>query len=246
MAELTLGSLFDGIGGWPLSGSEYGIKTLWTSEIDDYPAAVSHHHFPEAKQLGDITKIDVDTLEPVDIICAGSPCQDLSVAGKRAGLEGERSGLFHTAIRLVHELRKRTGKPRYFVWENVPGAFSSNKGLDFRAVLEEITEAEIPMPPSNRWAESGMVQWGGGQVRLRGGHLMLSIGVSPREEKESFLSQILQEQVPDKYYLSQRACMGILRRAKERGKVLPPMLEQALKAQCGMATNTEITGGVTQ
>jgi DNA (cytosine-5)-methyltransferase 1 len=161
MAELTLGSLFDGIGGWPLSGSEYGIKTLWTSEIDPYPAAVSLHHFPEAKQLGDITKIDVDTLEPVDIICAGSPCQDLSVAGKRAGLEGERSGLFHTAIRLVHELRKRTGKPRYFVWENVPGAFSSNKGLDFRAVLEEITEAEIPMPRDNKWAESGMVQWGG-------------------------------------------------------------------------------------
>jgi hypothetical protein len=88
-------------------------------------------------------------------------CQDLSVAGKREGLAGERSGLFTTAIKLVHGLRERTGKPRYFVWENVPGAFSSNKGNDFRAVLEEITKTEIPMPKDGRWAESGCVEWGG-------------------------------------------------------------------------------------
>lgn len=125
------------------------------------------HHFPEVKQLGDITKIDVDTLEPVDIICAGSPCQDLSVAGKRAGLEGVRSGLFHTAIRLVHELRARTGKPRYFVWENVPGAFSSNKGHDFRAVLEEISQTSIPMPGSGKWANAGVVSWGNGSLAWR-------------------------------------------------------------------------------
>jgi DNA (cytosine-5)-methyltransferase 1 len=110
--------------------------------------------------MGDITKIDVDKLEPVDIICAGSPCQDLSVAGKREGLAGERSGLFRTAIKLVHGLRQRTGSPRYFVWENVPGAFSSNKGLDFRAVLEEITKTEIPMPANGKWAEAGYVEWG--------------------------------------------------------------------------------------
>ncbi len=111
--------------------------------------------------MGDITKIDVDKLEPVDIICAGSPCQDLSVAGKREGLNGERSGLFRTAIELVHGLRKRTGSPRFFVWENVPGAFSSNKGLDFRAVLSEISQTQIPMPKDGRWAESGYVEWGG-------------------------------------------------------------------------------------
>ena len=158
---LTLGSLFNGIGTWILSGQHAGIKTLWESEIDEFPEAVSHHHFPDVKQLGDVTKIDINEIEPVDIICAGSPCQDLSIAGKREGLEGERSGLFRTAIRLVHELRERTGKPRFFVWENVCGAFSSNKGYDFRAVLEEITKAEIPMPVNNRWAESGMVEWGG-------------------------------------------------------------------------------------
>ncbi len=117
--------------------------------------------------MGDITKIDVGKLEPVDIICAGSPCQDLSVAGKREGLAGERSGLFRTAIELVHGLRKRTGSPRYFVWENVPGAFSSNKGLDFRAVLEEISQTEIPMPACGKWAESGMVEWDGGSLAWR-------------------------------------------------------------------------------
>lgn len=116
---LTLGSFFDGVGTWQLSATKAGIKPVYCSEIDDFPATVSAHHFPKTKQLGDITKIDVNELEPVDIICAGSPCQDLSVAGKRAGLEGERSGLFRTAIELVHGLRKRTGKPRYFVWENV-------------------------------------------------------------------------------------------------------------------------------
>ncbi len=165
--SLTLGSLFDGIGGWLLAALHNGVKPVWASEIDEFPAAVTAHHFPEVKQLGDITKIDPDKLEPVDIICAGSPCQDLSVAGKRAGLEGERSGLFRTAIRLVHELRARTGKPRYFVWENVPGAFSSNKGHDFRAVLEEISQTSIPMPGSGKWANAGVVSWGNGSLAWR-------------------------------------------------------------------------------
>lgn len=131
---------------------------MWASEIEPFPAAVTAHHYPGMKQLGDITKINVDELDPVDIICAGSPCQDLSVAGKRKGLAGERSGLFRTAIDIVHRLRERTGKPRFFVWENVPGAFSSNGGADFRAVLEEIGQTKIPMPDRNKWAQSGMVQ----------------------------------------------------------------------------------------
>lgn len=159
--SLTLGSFFDGIGGWLLAAKHAGVKPVWASEIDDFPATVSAHHFPQVKQLGDITKINVDELEPTDIICAGSPCQDLSVAGKREGLAGERSGLFVDAIKLVHGLRARTGKPRYFVWENVPGAFSSNKGHDFAAVLSEITKTEVPMPKDGRWAEAGYVEWGG-------------------------------------------------------------------------------------
>jgi DNA (cytosine-5)-methyltransferase 1 len=164
---LTLGSLFNGISGWILSAEKYGIKTLWESEIDDYCEAVTHYHYPDVKQLGDITKLKADDLEPVDIISAGSPCQGLSLSGKRKGLNDERSGLFVDSIKLVHELRKRTGKPRYFLWENVPGAFSTNKGNDFRAVLEEITKSTIPMPKDGRWAESGMVEWGGSQLAWR-------------------------------------------------------------------------------
>ena len=166
---LTLGSLFDGIGGWLLAAKHAGVKPVWASEIDDFPVAVTAKHFPEVQQLGDITKINVGELEPVDIICAGSPCQDLSAAGKRVGLEGERSSLFHEAIRIMREMRKKTNEkyPKYFVWENVPGAFSSNKGLDFRAVLEEITKTEIPMPKDNKWAPAGMVEWDGGSIAWR-------------------------------------------------------------------------------
>lgn len=157
---MSLGSLFDGVGGWLLAASHNNVKSLWSCEIDDFPATVSRFHFPDVKQYGDITKVSGYELEPVDIVCAGTPCQDLSIAGKRAGLAGERSNLFYEAIRIMREMREKTdGKyPKYFVWENVTGAFSSNRGHDFRVVLQEITEAEIPMPESKKWAESGMVR----------------------------------------------------------------------------------------
>ena len=156
----TLGSLFDGIGGWPLAATKRGINPVWAAEIEPFPIEVTKKHFPTMKHLGDITGINGAEIEPVDIICMGSPCQDLSIAGKREGLAGARSGLFMDAVRIVREMREATnGKyPRFVVWENVPGAFSSNKGNDFRAVLEEITESSIPMPKSGRWAKSGMVR----------------------------------------------------------------------------------------
>ena len=91
---MTLGSLFDGIGGFPLAASRYGITPVWASEIEAFPIEVTKHHFPDMVHFGDITKLDGAKLPPVDIICGGSPCQDLSVAGARAGLAGERSGLF--------------------------------------------------------------------------------------------------------------------------------------------------------
>lgn len=157
---MKLGSLFDGIGGFPLAASRYGIIPVWASEIEPFPVKVTQKHFPGMKHLGDITQINGGEIEPVDIITFGSPCQDLSIAGKREGLSGERSGLFSHAVRIIREMRAATdGKfPRFAVWENVPGAFSSNKGQDFRAVLEEIAEAEIPMPTSGKWAEAGMVR----------------------------------------------------------------------------------------
>jgi len=159
---VTLGSLFDGVGGWQLAAQRAGIKPLWSSEIERFPRAVTAAHFPDTVQLGDITQIDGAAIPPVDIVTMGSPCQDLSIAGKRKGLDGERSGLFLRAVDIVRGMRMSTGGgdryPRYVVWENVPGAFSSNKGADFRSVLEALTEAEIPMPENNKWADSGMVE----------------------------------------------------------------------------------------
>lgn len=166
---VTLGSLFDGIGGWQLAAKRAGIKVLWSSEIEKFPLAVTKYHYPETIQLGDITKINVDEIEPVDIISASSPCTNLSVAGNRDGLEGAESRLFYESIRIVRRLRRITnGKyPKFFIWENVTGAFSSNRGNDFRTVLEEIAETEIPMPNSGRWAKAGMVRNGKCEIAWR-------------------------------------------------------------------------------
>lgn len=155
---MKLMSLFDGSGGFPLAGALSGIIPVMASGVEPYPVAVTRSRFPEMKHLGDVSKINGAKIEPVDVITFGSPCQDLSVAGKRAGLEGERSGLFMEAVRIVKEMRGATdGKyPTFILWENVPGAFSSNKGEDFRVVLEEIirvVEPSATMPPADkgRW-----------------------------------------------------------------------------------------------
>ena len=130
MSNLTLGSLFDGSGGFPLGGLLTGITPVWASEIEPFPIMVTKKRLPFMKHYGDISQMDGGEVEPVDIITFGSPCQDMSVAGKREGLDGNRSGLFYEAVRIIKEMRCKTdGKyPRYIVWENVPGAFSSNKG----------------------------------------------------------------------------------------------------------------------
>lgn len=200
---MQLGSLFDGIGAFPLSASKHGIKAVWASEIEPFPIKVTSLRFPDMKHIGDVTKINGAEIEPVDIITFGSPCTRLSVAGKHDGFdinfecqgnkdsphetysktiratdkyqyeytttcpvcgqvlfETNESALFFHAIRVIREMRDATNGtyPRFAVWENVPGAFSSNKGEDFRAVLEEIAETEIPMPRSGKWANAGMVR----------------------------------------------------------------------------------------
>jgi DNA (cytosine-5)-methyltransferase 1 len=159
---ITLGSLFDGIGAFPYAASFYGVKTLWASEILPAAVSVTRRHFPDMLHVGDITKLNGAALPPVDIIAFGSPCQDLSQAagGNRKGLDGERSGLFNEAIRIIREMRYATNgqKPRYAVWENVPGCFSSNARRDYRAVLEAFAESDVPMPESDRWANAGMVR----------------------------------------------------------------------------------------
>lgn len=159
---MKLGSLFDGISGFPYSAQRHGITPVWASEIEPAAVSITKRHFPGMKHLGDITKINGAEIEPVDIITFGSPCQDLSVAGKRAGLDGARSGLFGEAIRIIDEMRSNTNAeyPRFAIWENVPGALSSGNGLDFKAVLQSFAGREIPMPDSGRWAGAGMVRGG--------------------------------------------------------------------------------------
>lgn len=163
---MKLGSLFDGSGGFPLAGSLCGIEPVWAAEVEPYPIAVTRSRFPRMKHLGDVTKVNGADVEPVDIITFGSPCQDLSVAGKRAGLkhksngddETTRSGLFLEAIRIIKEMRGATNGlyPRFAVWENVFGAFSSNGGEDFHTVLNEIVgiiepDTEVPPMPKGGW-----------------------------------------------------------------------------------------------
>lgn len=165
----TMGSLFSGIGGFEIAAQWHGCKVLWQSEIEPWAVQLLQKRFPDAVQLGDIKNIDGSKISPVDFITFGSPCQDMSVAGKRAGLDGERSGLFYQAVRIIKEMRKATNGeyPKYIIWENVGGSLSSNKGNDFRTVLEEITEAKIPMPKSGRWANAGMVRGGECDVSWR-------------------------------------------------------------------------------
>lgn len=160
--NLTLGSLFDGSGGFPLGGLLSGITPLWASEIEPFPIRVTTKRFPQVQHLGDISKVSGGDIAPVDIITFGSPCTDMSVAGKRAGLDGRQSVLFYQAIRIITEMRCVTNGnyPRYIVWENVPGAFSSNKGEDFRAVLKEICKVKnesVSVPQSGKWTNAGEI-----------------------------------------------------------------------------------------
>lgn len=180
---MKLGSLFDGSGGFPLAGALCGITPVWASEVEPYPIAVTRSRFPSMRHLGDVSKVSGADIEPVDVITFGSPCQDLSVAGKRAGLkhtengdeETTRSGLFMEAVRIIKEMREKSGGiyPAFAVWENVPGAFSSNKGEDFKIVLEElirIAEPEappLPAPGKKGWPYADCIVGDGWSVAWR-------------------------------------------------------------------------------
>lgn len=179
---MKLGSLFDGSGGFPLSGALCGIEPVWAAEVEPYPIAVTKSRFPNMKHLGSVTDVHGGKIEPVDIITFGSPCQDLSVAGKRAGLKHEtegdeettRSGLFVEAVRIIKEMRDATNGvyPRFAVWENVPGAFSSNRGEDFRTVLEKLIQvaepsAVMPDVPKGGWAYADSYRGNGWSIAYR-------------------------------------------------------------------------------
>ena len=187
---MTLGSLFDGIGGFPLAGKMAGITPVWASEIEPFPIRVTEKRLPEMKHYGDVHGLNGANLEPVDIITFGSPCQDLSIAGKRSGLGGSRSGLFYEAVRIIIEMRRNTnGKyPRWAVWENVPGALSSQHGQDFRCVLESLIRikdpaADVPLPESGRWLHAGEILGDGYSLAWRVLDAAQGWGVAQRRKR---------------------------------------------------------------
>lgn len=180
--RLTLGSLFDGSGGFPLAGALSGIRPVWASEVEPYPIAVTRSRFPMMQHLGSVTEVHGGRVEPVDVITFGSPCQDMSIAGQRAGMKhaanGDgvttRSGLFYEAIRIIAEMREATNGqyPKFAVWENVPGAFSSNGGEDFRCVLEALAGVRdpgraIPRPARGKWSDAGEIVGDGYSIAWR-------------------------------------------------------------------------------
>lgn len=167
---LTLGSLFDGSGGFPLAGAVNGFEPVWASEVEPYPIAVTRSRFPQMLHLGNVCEVNGAMIKPVDVITFGSPCQSLSVAGKREGLrhtdlgddETTRSGLFMEAVRIITEMRKETNGefPKFCCWENVPGALSSSGGADFLAVLEnlaKIADPEVSIPKPDKWCANGEI-----------------------------------------------------------------------------------------
>ena len=188
--KLTLGSLFDGIGGFPLAGKMARIVPVWASEIEPFPVRVTEKRLPEMKHYGDVHGLNGANLEPVDIITFGSPCQNLSVAGKRAGLRGEQSSLFFEAVRVITEMRRSTNGqyPRWAVWENVPGALSSQRGQDFRCVLESLVRikdpaADVPLPENGRWLHAGEILGDGYSLAWRGLDAAQGWGVAQRRKR---------------------------------------------------------------
>lgn len=194
------------------------------------------------KHLGDITKINGALIEPVDCITFGSPCQNLSVAGNRKGLEGSESGLFVEAIRVIKEMRENDRRlhpewaddmvrPKFAIWENVPGAFSSNSGNDFATVLEilvGIKEEGFSLPrPYGRWTNAGCIIGEDWSIAWR--TMDAQYWGVPQRRKRIALVMDFTGGVPDKYSLSPKACQGILTRASRRGKELPDVLKRALE-----------------
>ena len=163
-SRLTLGSLFSGSGGFELAGDIHDIEPVWASEVEPFPIRVTTKRFPNMMHLGDINHINGANIPPVDIITGGFPCQNLSHAGLREGLHGNRSSLFFQMTRIIREMREATNNifPRFVVVENVPGMYSSNKGQDFREVLNELIQIKdktvsIPMPKNDKWLGAGEI-----------------------------------------------------------------------------------------
>ncbi len=229
-SNLTLGSLFDGSGGFPLGGLVCGVEPLWASEIEPFPIRVTTKRFPKMKHLGDVSTINGGEIPFVDIITFGSPCQDMSIAGKREGLSGSRSNLFYEAIRIVKEMRcKSNGKyPRYIVWENVPGAFSSNKGEDFKAVLEEICKIKyqgISVPKPKKWSKAGNIVGDGFSIAWR--VLDAQYWGVPQRRKRIYLVADFAGECANEILFESKSLYGNFKESKDKTKGITTNVEES-------------------
>lgn len=242
MQELTLGSLFDGIGGFCYAATLTGrIKPIWAAEIEPSCIDITRYRFPEVMHVGSVTELKGSEIQPVDIITFGSPCQDLSIAGQRKGLEGNRSGLFLEAIRIIEEMRLATnGKyPTFVIWENVPGAFSSADGADFRTVLEKITKTDIPMPASGKWATAGMVR--GGEVDTAWRVLDAQFWGVPQRRKRIYLIGDFGGQRAGEILFKSESLLGYTPKSKEQGAKTAGQPTHSIRAENNRAGG-EIVG----
>ncbi len=216
---LTLGSLFDGIGAFPLAAIRTGgIVPIWASEIEKFPIEVTKHHFPEMVHLGDITKLSGADIPPVDIVTAGTPCQNVSVAGSRTGIHGEKSKLFFEMIRIVKEMRcesERQGKtgtdiqPRYLLWENVAAITHKNNADDFRTVIEEIVniraENSVSLPRPHKWQKSGIVLGDDFSIAYRQMDSQ-RFGIAQRRKRQFLICDFTGGNAPKVLFESQSLC----------------------------------------
>ena len=265
------GNFFSGSGTWELAAKLCGVETLWESEIEPFPVALEAKRFPNAKQLGDITKVSGYDIDPVDIMSNSSPCQDLSVAGLRKGLQAEdktRSSLFHEVIRITKEMREKDAseqlrmrgsveylRPRIWLWENVPGALSSNNGEDFRTVLEEIArivEPTVSIPQPKKWSNAGCVEGNGWSIAwcIRNA---ANEGV-PQRRRRIFLvadfggnsaREILFERESLHWHFEEvrkaweRTSESLERRIEEAGKYLRGEIAKPFDGECGELTEKQ-------
>lgn len=254
---MKLGSLFDGSGGFPLAGSMCGVEPIWAAEIEPFPIRVTKKRFPHMKHLGDINKINGAEIEPVDIICGGSPCQGMSLAGQREGLNDHRSVLFYQMIRVIKEMYEATnGKyPRYIVWENVIGSFSSNKGDDFRCVLEEfcrIKEPSVHIPKPSKWESAGYIQgnryslaWRVYDAQYWGRTIVSPTGElvqrgTPQRRKRIYLVVDLAGERADRILFDREGMSGHSYQSKEQGQGVAVVAEDCIRRSSGIGINKSV------
>lgn len=232
---MKLGSLFDGSGTCPLAASAVGIIPAWASEIEPFPMAVTQSRFPKMAHLGDITKMNGAEIEPVDVITFGSPCQNLSIAGNGKGLAGQESSLFFEAVRVIQEMRCATNGrfPQIVIWENVPGAFSSTQGEDFRTVIEtlwKICEGDNSVPRyaedkrgRQKWPHTGFVLGDHSSIAWRGLDAQ-GWGV-PQRRKRVFLVLDLGGQCAGRILFEREGLRRDFKKVRRTGQTVRPASE---------------------